>query len=688
MPYVERITRAGKTIEIERYFTSRYKKQGIKRGDKVKPTKEQQQKVNTRQAERKLRILINANFGYGDYHLVLDYIRRKGEQPRSKEQMRKDIDVFLRELRKECKKQSIPLKYIHVMEIGEKGARHHHLVINKIDTEILQRCWYKAYEGHNRVKVFPLDDSGNYAELAAYLIKYTDKHRTEEDGALQGNKAIKFIENFCHHSKGRNDLLKLELWQKAIVSVIFGIQDAEKIRVFREIFIVIGRKNGKSLFASAIIAYMAYLEPEYGQEIYCLAPKLDQAALVYDGFYQMVQAEEELAELAKKRRSDIYIAETNTVIKPIAFNAKKSDGFNPQLVVCDEMAAWSGDAGLKQYEVMKSALGARTQPMILSISTAGYINDSIYDELMKRSTSFLKGNSKERRLLPFLYMIDDVEKWNDIEELKKANPNMGVSVKESFFVDEIAVAESSLSKKAEFLTKYCNIKQNSSIAWLEYATVDGAGIEKTLEDFRDCYAVGGIDLSQTTDLTAASVVIEKEGKLYAFTQFFMPRGRVEYLQATDGVPYDIFVKKGLITLSGENYVDYHDVYGWFTMLLENYGIRPLKIGYDRYSAQYLITDMENYGFHMDDVFQGENLTPVIREFEGIIKDGNFKIADNNLLKTHFLNVALKHNMETRKFRPIKIEQRAHIDGFVSVIDAMTVRQKYWEECGELLKNAA
>ena len=123
-------------------------------------------------------------------------------------------------------------------------------------------------------------------------------------------------------------------------------------------------------------------------------------------------------------------------------------------------------------------------------------------------------------------------------------------------------------------------------------------------------------------------------------------------------------------------------------LLEVYGIRPLKIGYDRYSAQYLITDMANYGFHMDDVYQGENLTPVIREFEGIIKDGNFKIADNNLLKTHFLNVALKHNMETRKFRPIKIEQRAHIDGFVSVIDAMTVRQKYWEECGELLKNAA
>ena len=469
---------------------------------------------------------------------------------------------------------------------------------------------------------------------------------------------------------------------------MFGIVDDEGVRIFREVFIVIGRKNGKSLFASAVIAYMAYLEPEYGQEIYCLAPKLDQAALVFDGFYQMVQAEEELEELAKKRRSDIYIEESNTVIRPIAFNARKSDGFNPQLVVCDEMAAWSGDGGLKQYEVMKSALGARRQPMILSISTAGYINDSIYDELMKRATRVLKGDSKEKRLLPFLYMIDDIDKWNDIDELRKANPNMNVSVKESFFIDEIAVAEGSLSKKAEFIVKYCNIKQNSSVAWLDYNVVDGADAELTLDDFRDCYAVGGIDLSQTTDLTAASVVIEREGKLYAFTQFFMPKNRIESLQSYDGVPYDLFVKKGLITPSGENYVDYKDVFKWFMMLLQEYKIYILKIGYDRYSSQYLIDDLKGAGFHTDDVWQGENLTPVIREFEGIIKDGDFKIASNSLLKSHFLNVALKKNVETRKFRPIKIEPRAHIDGFVSVIDAMTVRQKHYAEIGEMLKNAA
>ena len=472
-----------------------------------------------------------------------------------------------------------------------------------------------------------------------------------------------------------------------MVAAMFGIVDNKDLRIFREVFVVMARKQGKTLFASAIMAYMAYLDGEHGAKIYCIAPKLDQAEKAFDGFYQIVKADEELSELAQKRRSDIYIASTNTTIKPIAFNAKKSDGFNPHMVVCDEVASWQGDAGLKQYEVMKSALGARKQPMVLSISTAGYINDSIYDELMKRSTAFLQGNSKEKRLLPFLYMIDDVDKWNDINELQKSNPNLGVSVSVDFLLEEIAIAEGSLSKKAEFMTKYCNIKQNSSIAWLDYQTVDKAsGDNYTLEDFRGCYAVGGIDLSQTTDLTCASIVIERAGVLYAFAEFFMPASRLETAIAEDGVPYNIFVEQGLLQLSGENYVDYQDVMDWYVMLLKKYKIRCLKIGYDRYSAQYLINDMSQFGFHMDDVFQGENLTPVIREFEGIIKDGSFKLGSNNLLKSHFLNVALKHNSVTRKFRPVKIEERCRIDGFVAIIDALTVRQKWYGEVGRLLKN--
>ncbi len=503
----------------------------------------------------------------------------------------------------------------------------------------------------------------------------------------KANKAIEFIETFCHHCEGRNDLITLELWQKATISVIFGIVDENSLRIFREVFLVMGRKNGKSLLASAIIAYTKYLDGEYGAKIYCLAPKLEQASIVFDNFHKMVMAEPELDALVTKRRSDIYMESTNSVTKPLAFNAKKSDGFNPHLTVCDEIASWPAAQGLKQYEVMKSALGARKQPLILSISTAGYENDGPYDELMKRATAWLLGSSEERRLLPILYIIDDVSKWDDLDELRKANPNMGVSVSADFFLEEIAIARNSLSKRAEFLTKYCNIKQSSTQAWLPYDVVDAVTQEDySLEDFRSTYCVGGIDLSQTTDLTACCVVIERAGKLYTFVQFFMPTNKIDELQEREGVPYRLYVSKGLIQPSGENFVNYEDCFEWFVRLVEEYEILPLQVGYDRYSAQYLVQQMEQYGFHMDDVFQGTNLTPVLHEMDGLLRDKTLQLGTNNLLKAHMLNVAVKQETETRKIRPVKIDPKVHIDGAVAIMDALTVRQKWYEGIGAQLRN--
>lgn len=506
----------------------------------------------------------------------------------------------------------------------------------------------------------------------------------------KANKAIKFIENFCHHSEGRSDLLHLELWQKAIVSAIFGIMDKTTgYRQFREVFIIVARKNGKTLFAAAIAAYMTYVDGEYGAKVYFLAPKLDQADLVYDAFYQIVQSDDELDSITKKRRSDIYIKAFNTSVKKIAFNSKKSDGFNPQLVVNDEMEAWPGDQGLKQYEVMTSALGARKQPLIISIATAGYVNDGIFDELFKRATAFLKGNSREKRLLPFIYMIDDIEKWDSIEELKKSNPNLGVSVSAEYYLEQIEIARNSISKKVEFMTKFCNIKQNSAVAWLDYWDVMKCVHEEkplSLEDFKGCYCVGGIDLSRTTDLTAASIVINRDGINHIFTRFYMPQKRYEVAINEDNTPYNIYRDRGFLFISGENQVDYKDVYNWFIELVKVYKIKPLKIGYDRYSANYLVEDLKTAGFHTDDVYQGTNLTPVLHEFEGNLKDGLFDFGDNSMLAAHFLNVAVDINLNDSRMKPIKIEKRMRIDGAMSVFDALTMVSKYHNEIGKKLLN--
>lgn len=530
---------------------------------------------------------------------------------------------------------------------------------------------------------------GRWVRLAyEYIVNGLEKGLFFFD-AKKANRAIKFIETFCHHHEGAlaPKLIKLELWQKALISIIFGIVDADGLRQFREVFFVVGRKNGKTLLAAAIAEYMTFLDGEYGGRIYFAAPKLEQANLCFEAYHQMILQEPELSALAQKRRTDIYVQDNNTTAKPLAFSAKKSDGLNVHLGVLDECSSWQGEAGLKFYEVIKSSMGARRQPLLLAMSTSGYVNDGIFDELMKRSTRFLLGDSKETRLLPLLYMIDDVEKWNDINELRKANPNLGVSVSVDYLLEEIAIAEQSLSRKAEFLTKYCNLKQNSSTAWLSTQAVERmCGEPLKLEDFSDTYAVCGVDLSQTRDLTACTVVIERNGEFFVFAKFFLPAEKIDECTARDGVPYNIYIKRGFLQPSGTNYIDYRDCYNWMTSLIETYRIYPLMVGYDRYSAQYLVQDLEAYGFRTDDVYQGENLWGVLQLIEGIIEDGRIHIGDNDLLKMHLLNSAIKMSNERGRGRLVKVTPSLHIDGTAALADAFCVRAKYANEIGEQLKN--
>ncbi|MBQ3329999.1 MAG: terminase large subunit [Ruminococcus sp.] len=530
---------------------------------------------------------------------------------------------------------------------------------------------------------------GRWIELLYEFIVHGIEEKRFIFDPKKANKAINFIETQCRHSEGAlaPNLFKLELWQKALISCMFGIVGEDGYRQFHEVFVVVGRKNGKTLLASAIMAYMLFADDEYGAKAYCVAPKVAQADIVYNNFWQTVTLNKELAAKAKHRKSDIYIAETNSSLQKIALSDRTSDGFNPHLSVQDELAAWSGDKGLKGYEVLKSGAGARRQPIMFSISTSGYVNDSIYDELMKRSTRFLLGESKETRLLPFLYTIDDISKWNDINELRKSNPNLGVSVSVDYLLEEIVIAEGSLSKKAEFLTKYCNIKQNSSLAWLPAVAVEKAsGAPIDLEQFRNHYAVAGIDLSRTTDLSAAVLVIEKDGRLYVKAKFFLPAEKLEEASARDGLPYGIYVQRGFLKLSGDNFIDYHDVFDFLRNAVETYQIYPLVCGYDKYSAQYLIQELNNYGFVTDDVFQGYNLSGVLDEAEGIIKDGNIDIGDNDLLKIHLLNAALKYEAQTERKKLVKISATDHIDGAAALMDALTVRQKHWKEIGGQLVN--
>ncbi len=507
--------------------------------------------------------------------------------------------------------------------------------------------------------------------------------------ARRAELAIRYIENFCHHHEGKlaPGLLRLELWQKAFLSLLFGIYDHNGNRQFNECILIIARKNGKTLLASAIASYMLFADGEYGARIYFAAPKLAQANLCFSALQRSIGFEPELRGISKKRRLDIYVASTNSTAMPLAFNSKTADGLNPSMVVSDEIAAWQGDRGLKQYEVYMSAYGARENPLMLSITTAGYEVGGIYDELMGRATRILKGGSTEEHFLPVLYIVDDESKWDDINELKKSNPNLGVSVHERTLLNQIEVAHNSLSKKIEFMTKVCNVPQNSRSAWLSNTAVrDCMGEELHISDFAECYCVGGVDLSQSVDLTAACILIERNKQLYCFAHFWIPGAKLADCMERDNLPYDQYIERGILSLSGENVIDTDDVFQWFVELVEIAHIYPLWVGYDRYTALPWVKKMQGYGFHCDSVFQGTNLTGIINETEGTITDRRLHIGNNDLMAVHLLNATLSTETASNRKKLAKPGIGRHIDGAASILDAMTMRQTKFDEIGEQLMN--
>jgi len=509
------------------------------------------------------------------------------------------------------------------------------------------------------------------------------------------NNAVGFIQRYCHHYKGvlAPKRIRLSLWQRAAISIIFGIVDATGKRQFDQVYWVCGRKQGKTITAAAIACYMAYAAGEYGSEIYFLAPKLDQADLCYSALEFNVHAEPELDSITRSTKyRGLMIQETNTMVRKLAFTSKKSDGYNPMFYCADEVAAWPGVNGLRQWEVMASGTGARREPLGLAISSGGYENEGLFDELMKRGTSFLMGNSREQHILPIIYMVDDPEKWNDLEELRKSLPGLGESVSEEFIRKEIQTAEESVSKAVEFKTKYCNLKQSVSTAWLRAEDINRAfGYRKPMEELRNKYCVGGIDLSQTTDLTSACIVTEVDGILWVHSHFWLPNKRLEEATRRDNIPYEIYIRKGFLSLSGEEFINNDDVLQWFVSLIRDMKIYPLQIGVDRWSAQDLIQKLQKRSFHTDTVTQGFNLSSVSDTFEGMLREGRIRdMDDNDLLKIHLADAAQQMESNTENAHPrkklVKISKNAHVDGMAALLDAMAMRQFKWAELGKRLTN--
>ncbi|WP_370150385.1 terminase large subunit [Exiguobacterium profundum] len=502
----------------------------------------------------------------------------------------------------------------------------------------------------------------------------------------RADKPIEFIEKFCKHSKGEwmGRDVELDVFQKAFIAALFGfVHKLTGVRRFKETFFLVARKNGKSTLLSGIMLYMQIADGEGGAQVVSAATKRDQAAIVFNECVNMVRQSPYLSKHLKKRKSDIYFPLTFSTMNPLSSDSNTLDGLNLHLAVIDELHAIK-DRNL--YEVLKQGMSARNQPLLVMITTAGTVRESIYDDMYEYAAKVADGVIKDERFLPVLYELDDKKEWSDWKCWKKANPGLGTIKKIEFITEQVERAKNNPKDLPGILTKDFNVRETVAGAWLGYDEINN---ETTfdLEDVSGSYAIGGADLSSTTDLTCATLILMKPGSetKYVIQQYFLPEEGLEKRIIDDKIPYDKWRDRGLLTVTEGARVDYTQVTQWFIKMINEYDIRPLFVGFDSWNAQYWTLEMKDIGFDMVEVRQGyKTLSTPMKELESEFRMNQVIYNNNPILKWCLTNTSVKTD-ENGNIRPVKgVSQRQRIDGMVSLLIAYVVLHQNYENYRSML----
>ena len=495
------------------------------------------------------------------------------------------------------------------------------------------------------------------------------------------NRPIEFIERFCRHSKGEwaGKNIELELFQKAYINALFGFVDRDTgLRRFTESFFYIGRKNGKTTLLGAIALYMLIADGEGGSEVYSIATKKEQANILFDEAHNMVQQSKFLSNHVRKRKSDLYFPHTFSKLMALGKNSNSLDGLNAHLVVIDELHSIQDR---NMYEVMKQSQSARRQPLLIMITTAGTLRGTIFDDMYEYACNITDGNFKDDHFLPIIYELDDRDEWKDPNMWEKANPSLNSIKKVSDLKRKVERAKNSPNDLTGVLTKDFNIRSTAEQSWLSFDDINN---EETfnIEDFRNGYAIGGADLSITTDLSCATLLFmdPETEKRYVHQMYWLPRDNFYERVEDEKIPYDKWYEQGLLRLCNGNTIDYSDITEWFKEMLEDYGITPLWIYYDNYSARYWVDEMEQHGFKMIRCHQGaKTLSLPMQNMGADLKAKRINYNNNPLLKWCLTNTSILTD-RNGNIVPIKNQTaKRRIDGTASMLDAYVGLFEHYEE---------
>lgn len=505
-----------------------------------------------------------------------------------------------------------------------------------------------------------------------------DKYIFDEEKAL---RPIEFIERFCKHSKGQwaGKPIELELFQKAYISALFGFVDKDTgYRRYTESMFYVGRKNGKSTMLAGIALYMLIADKEGGSEVYSIASKRDQANILFDEAHNMVKQSPYLSKHVRKRKSDLYFAHTFSKFMALGKNSNSLDGLNAHLTVIDELHSIQ-DRNL--YEVMKQSQSARQEPLLIMITTAGAIRGTIFDEMYEYACNVVDGTFTDENFLPVMYELDEKKEWLDPDKWQKANPALGSVKKLEDIERKVERAKNNPNELTGLLTKDFNIRETVHSAWL---TFDDINNEETfnIQDFKGYYAIGGVDLSITTDLTCATILmVDKDTqKRYVHQMYWLPKDSFEYRVTVEKIPYDKWLEQGLLRLCNGNTINYSDVTAWFLEIVNDYGITPLWIYYDSYSARYFVDEMEQHGFEMIRCIQGaKTLSLPMQNLGADLKAKKINFNNNPVLKWCLTNTGIEQD-RNGNIVPVKNQSpKMRIDGTASLLDSYVGLYDHFEE---------
>ncbi|MDM5235311.1 terminase large subunit [Bacillus cereus] len=511
-----------------------------------------------------------------------------------------------------------------------------------------------------------------------------DKESIYEYDSKKANHAIEFIENFCKHSKGKwgGKPIVLEVWQKAFIAAAFGfVHGIDGTRKYREVLLVVARKNGKSTVGSGIGLYLQIADGEPGSEVYAVATKKDQAKLVWLESKRMVKKSPALLKRIKPLVSEMVSEWNDSTFKPLGSDSETLDGLNVHGAMMDEIHAWK-DKNL--YDVIVDGTSSREQPMIFMITTAGTVRESVYDMKYEEAEMLLNGlddpdGYKDDRFLPIIYELDKREEWTDPSKWAKANPGLGTIKKVDQLETKVNKAKANSLLVKNLLTKDFNIRETSTEAWLTFEQLNNPDTFD-IEKLKPSYGIGGCDLSSTTDLTAAKVIfmVPEDPHIYVKQMYWLPEDLLEQRSKEDKIPYNLWHEQGILRTTPGNSVHYKFVTKWFLEIRDEYGIYLPWIGYDKWSANYWVEDMQGY-------FGKEAMIPVAQgkqtlsspmkllgaDLESKLINYNNHTIDKWCLSNTAIDVDKNLNIQPNKTK----NQRRRIDGTAALLNAYVVLQE-------------